>query len=724
MAEDNCALNCDRTLKDASEIQWHYDPDDEMPLPKNNKRKKFLDIKVKVASDSEGEEDDEDMDGFINNEDQDEEDPNTSIVRLTLQRSFYVEETLRVYKLNNALIITANLSVKFLQCAVSQASETSSSSAVSKHNIPRCGHNTKDWPLWSVAVKDGSEEDVVFSLSLHGGSKYIHSAFSLSVIPGHVYVEAKCLDDIKTSTRILADVYQNSICAAPATTWDVSFSKIGEHYIPSKNTWVQLRGSSSNLKPPCELFNPEKAQETSPNTFEVIFEDQNNRIIKGYKFRKSFYTPDGFILHEQLKSGCHYQAEATPTIDELWSFESCSLIPKKNLEDTRRAVLSATIRIGDQVKVVLQQPKVLLAFIEDISEGNATLRLLESPTILFEYLVIQLQKCFKIGDGIRVKSGHLKGIVGMVSDVQPYGQIGEEKVTIITFPIKIIINIFAVTRYSNHLNRGIMTKSIEAIPLKRRVWRIVNMRPGSLVKFGTRKGDMGILKSVNADGKAILEVQAHLISSNHQDEVSIKDLYIPRHYDTFPEIFKGLNIVGDSSLSMNICPMPQWENDLGTGSHTPAWNPSSRTLQISNAAAAEFIVYPHRIPENEESTGHLEPSGPLPPSMQTFVIDHWIKRLVDSDSLFLSKNYLDVIISGSQPTMASSGFENGRVPPERRGQLVTVVNHLNHQIYRGEYQVVDLKGEAVFAYPHKGKKRLDRGINIPMGDLAVIAKRH
>ncbi|KAF8997029.1 hypothetical protein BDQ17DRAFT_1329662 [Cyathus striatus] len=74
-------------------------------------------------------------------------------------------------------------------------------------------------------------------------------------------------------------------------------------------------------------------------------------------------------------------------------------------------------------------------------------------------------------------------------------------------------------------------------------------------------------------------------------------------------------------------------------------------------------------------------------------------------------------------SIATLGFENGRVPPERRGQLVTVVNHLNHQIYRGEYQVVDLKGEAVFAYPHKGKKRLDRGINIPMGDLAVIAKR-
>ncbi|KAF8999505.1 hypothetical protein BDQ17DRAFT_1328242 [Cyathus striatus] len=264
MAEDNCALNCDGTLKDASEIQWHHDPDDEMPLLKNNKRarieKKFLDIEAKVASDSEGEEDNEDMDGFINNEDQDEEDPNTSIVRLTLQHSFYtclqnedkkqhIMDHLRSgggdlaslqaeQRIDNHRKLISEIFVTSYIGAVSQASGTSSSSAVSKHNIPRRGRNTKDWPLWSVAVKDGSEEDVVFSLSLHGGSKYIRSAFSLSVIPGHIYVEAKCLDDVKTSTRILADVYQNSICAAPATIWDVSFSKIGEHYIPSKNTWV------------------------------------------------------------------------------------------------------------------------------------------------------------------------------------------------------------------------------------------------------------------------------------------------------------------------------------------------------------------------------------------------------------------------------------------------------------------------------------------------------
>ncbi|KAF8993877.1 hypothetical protein BDQ17DRAFT_1331395 [Cyathus striatus] len=612
MTEDNCALNCDGTLKDASEIQWHYNSDDKMPLLKNNKRarieKKFLDIEAKVSSDSEGEEDDEDMDGFINNEDQDEEDPNTSIVRLTLQCSFYAHlqnedkkqhimdhlhsggGDLASLQAEQRIDNHRNLSAKFLQCAVSQASGTSSSSAVSKHNIPRRSRNTKDWPLWSVVVKDGSEEDVVFSLSLHGGSKYIRSAFSLSS-PLVTFMWRLNVSTIKTSTRILADVYQNSICAVPATTWDVSFSKMenaifhprthgsdSEEDVCEKTFEIDIvhipQTISSNLKPPCELFNPKKHEKQARIPLKLFSKIRIIELLKDINL--------GNPSTHQMGSYC---VEATPTIDELWSFESCSLIPKKNLEDTRNCQ-----------------------------------------------------------DGI---------------DVQPYGQIGEEKVTIVTFPIK-----------------GIMKESMADREYEARIMREDPYKflygQYTVVKFGTRKGDMGIM--------------------------------------TFPEIFKGLNIVGDSSLSMNICPMPQWENDLGTGSHTPAWNPSSRTLQISNAAAAEFIcVCIAVIPENEESTGHLEPSGPLPPSMQTFVIDHWIKWLVDSDS--------------SQLTMASSRFENGRVPPERRGQLVMVVNHLNHQIYRGEYEVVDLKGEAVFAYPHKGKKRLDRGINIPMGDLAVIAKR-
>ncbi|KAF8982344.1 hypothetical protein BDQ17DRAFT_1437929 [Cyathus striatus] len=180
MAEDNCALNHDGTLKDASEIQWHYNPDDEMPLPKNNKRarieKMFLDIEARVASDSEGEEDGEDINRFINDEDQDEEDPKI------LQRSLYarlhnedkkqqvmdclcsgggdllvsLQAGQRIDNhcelINNIFTMYVNSSPSSYIGAVLQVSGTSSL-AVSKHSVPQCGCNSRNWPLWDLVVK-------------------------------------------------------------------------------------------------------------------------------------------------------------------------------------------------------------------------------------------------------------------------------------------------------------------------------------------------------------------------------------------------------------------------------------------------------------------------------------------------------------------------------------------------------------------------------------------
>ncbi|KAF8977255.1 hypothetical protein BDQ17DRAFT_1339290 [Cyathus striatus] len=76
MAEDNCALNQDGSLKDMSQIQWYFDPDDEVPQSQWRKAKRaktFLDLEAQVASALEEEDDKEQPD---NNEEDDDEDPN------------------------------------------------------------------------------------------------------------------------------------------------------------------------------------------------------------------------------------------------------------------------------------------------------------------------------------------------------------------------------------------------------------------------------------------------------------------------------------------------------------------------------------------------------------------------------------------------------------------------------------------------------------------------
>ncbi|KAF9012059.1 hypothetical protein BDQ17DRAFT_1322014 [Cyathus striatus] len=173
-----------------------------MPLLKNNKRarievmsyaesnrciievfhiiqKTFLDIKAKVASDSEGKEDDENTDRFINDEDEDEEDPNTPIVRLTLQCSLYTCLQNKDKKQQVMDHIHSGGGDLFASLQAGQCIDNHHELINDIVTISYIGAVLPDWALWDVAVKDGSEEDMVFSLSLHGSSKYIRSAFSL-----------------------------------------------------------------------------------------------------------------------------------------------------------------------------------------------------------------------------------------------------------------------------------------------------------------------------------------------------------------------------------------------------------------------------------------------------------------------------------------------------------------------------------------------------------------
>ncbi|KAF9003632.1 WD40-repeat-containing domain protein [Cyathus striatus] len=424
MAKDNCALNQDGSLKDASQIQWYFDPDDEVPQPQQ--RKTFLDLEAQVGSDSEDEDDEEQLDKFIVDNKDDDEDPN--IPKLSA------------------------ISMK-----------------ISKHNITHHSPVAQDWSFYDVPVKNRSEEWIVYQLNLHAGPKHVQSAFSLSIIPGHIYVEALNLERIKKCTKIFGKVDQSHIRCAPNIMWDTYLGNIGASYTPYKHTW-------------------------------------------------------------EVNSDKYYQVEGIPTMEELRSFDCCSHIPKEVLEQTRRAVLSANIHIRDQVKVVLQGI-VSLAFVKDITEENATIRLFHSPDDLFEYPLNLLEKCFKIGNRVRLKSSIHKGVVGMVTSVEACGHIGEENITVVTFPLKKGKHIpvhssdldFCSEVHRNSTFRwedsndastadASGSRTVEDRLMHNDPYRSLYGLYG-MVTSGPQKGDIGILKSVNANGCAELEVEAHLIST-------------------------------------------------------------------------------------------------------------------------------------------------------------------------------------------------------------------
>ncbi|KAF8982853.1 hypothetical protein BDQ17DRAFT_1336730 [Cyathus striatus] len=218
----------------------------------------------------------------------------------------------------------------------------------------------------------------------------------------------------------------------------------------------------------------------------------------------------------RLKGKYHYDltfimnVEVIPTMTELRAFQNCRHVPAQILDHTRCAILASSIQIGDQ----------------DIQEDSATLRLANSHTGAFIYLLSLLQKCFKLGDGVRVISGEHKGLVGMVINSEPYGRIGEDNVMIVTFPLKKCNHIKVLSSnldFCDEVHQN-MTFRWQDSDFGR-----FSARRYIITKAGPLKGELGILQDVNFNGIAVVEIQTHLMTSNCCENL-IPEVFLNNHY--------------------------------------------------------------------------------------------------------------------------------------------------------------------------------------------------
>ncbi|KAF8993444.1 hypothetical protein BDQ17DRAFT_1368346 [Cyathus striatus] len=252
MPQEQCALNKDGTLKDARDIDWYNDVDDEVSLlntqkvvsnagNKSKKRKRnynvFLDLEAGDGSDS----DEEDTD--IDDNSIGDEDANIPISRLRLTRTMAVvpeEEHYLDY-----------LAKKYTREDKGDRShydehEISYPSVVDKHSIPRGGRKPDDWPLWDVPVNVGSEEEIVHGIFCRADPKHIRSAFASESAPGRIYVEAKTVESVKRFFTIYRDAYINYIIPSPTLSWDTLY-RSGKPYLPTPYSWVRLRGKNTSM---------------------------------------------------------------------------------------------------------------------------------------------------------------------------------------------------------------------------------------------------------------------------------------------------------------------------------------------------------------------------------------------------------------------------------------------------------------------------------------------
>ncbi|KAF9000958.1 hypothetical protein BDQ17DRAFT_1426793 [Cyathus striatus] len=603
MSQDNCALNQDSSLKDASEIQWFNDVDNETLLsqprpsktnlkPSKMKRARlasFLDLEAKVASGSE-DEDPIDSDGDFINDFTDDEDNNIDHPCLSLTQAIEAEHG-----------FIDHLTNKYIEkswCVGNHSGRDGNPMfSTHKHGIARSSITPQDWLMFDILVKEGSEEIIVHMLTTQAGPKHIHSVFVSAMIPGHVYVEGHNLEDVK---KVL---YKKASKKRAAGS--------------SKSKVVPL--------PPCNSFNVNCTQEISPGELLVQYEDAEKKVIKGYIFQNLQYTLDGFIVRRKLDTDDYYQVNAMPTINELQSFKKCRQIPADVMELSQRTSLSSNIKIGDQVKIMLEGGKEYLAFMEDIEGENVSLNLVEFPMQVFSQSLELLQKFFKVGDGIRVKSGEHKGRVGMVTTVECNGKIGNETITFVAFPLGEANHLRIRSSDLDHCNEVQQSTTFQWPDGKMQVDPYqYQYGKYAWVRCGPLKGTRGILKSVSTSNVAQLEVPECLMFSKDLVECPMKDLYIPGYSDKSMNDFFTAETTGkNTEPALGVCSTPRWEHDSGIGSQTPAWNSSSMTPQVASASSdtsAEPFAFAHCIPENTALSFPLQPSATLPASMRMAVV--------------------------------------------------------------------------------------------------------
>ncbi|EKM74202.1 hypothetical protein AGABI1DRAFT_133512 [Agaricus bisporus var. burnettii JB137-S8] len=251
--ELGCAENTDGTLKDASEIVWYNDPDDEEPMslsarpdtpmdvdrrlaaPTRQAQNMFLDLEAEVTDeDHSGEEDDavdeEDI-NFIDDADGAEDSDPKGLHQLSELNEHpmdhFVEELERVYTTGEPL--------------------TASSPTVQSADVDRTILET-DEGLWEARVPMGEETKIILKLSAKVFQnealipRIPKSIFSRISLPGRIFFESNSLNSVRLLCKGIKGINLNKIAKlVDPTQWVEYLTMPHAGYVPKTDTWVRMK---------------------------------------------------------------------------------------------------------------------------------------------------------------------------------------------------------------------------------------------------------------------------------------------------------------------------------------------------------------------------------------------------------------------------------------------------------------------------------------------------
>ncbi|EKM75075.1 hypothetical protein AGABI1DRAFT_132613 [Agaricus bisporus var. burnettii JB137-S8] len=481
----------------------------------------------------ESEEEDEDDAGFIATSDEEDGDPHDAA---GINHRLGLEE--EVATTEDFLSLLAD---KYTQPSRLTASKPTALFDSSEENRL---HQQGDWETWEVPVNVGSESRCVYRLyqrCLQG--MYAHSIPPRSIFApigliGRIYVEAKRLADVYTLCRGMLGV----------RWWEgrkidnIEAMRLLQRPMPSfkpeENGWVRLRKkpytrdvavirevlpqgrlqvvvvprihplpetSSQNQGPAAKKRPKPSAQ---PVDFPALIELGSRLRIEGtgpftiYRYRRRVFDSSGYLLLT-LKADEYDHVEVTPTVAQVKLFANSASIPISVKLKAFRCAEGRQLHIGDEVVIVASEHAGRVGEVEAVLDTHVYIRLSDpSDSNLYENIQIPhdlARRHFKIGDDVRVKAGSYAGAEHL--------------------KLPFIYAEFA----DLNVQLGSLPRNPNIIRIPEHAYTIYLDLP-VVVRKGPLKGRSGVIKSVNSQGEAQVELRGSHHYSNRLQQLNLHAL--------------------------------------------------------------------------------------------------------------------------------------------------------------------------------------------------------
>lgn len=265
----------------------------------------------------------------------------------------------------------------------------------------------------------------------------VRSVFAHHNYPGRILVEVASSSAVVEICNGMPHVFANRWKVVPREN-SLQFLRLPNPYTPSPHTWIKLRrrnyyndigfikatngnslevivvprivyerkGKRKRGPIPKERFNPSKAK---------FFSGHVELLNKKYMFKGQTFTSCGYLILQLSNSFDYFHTEIFPSLVQLKEFRACELLSNELMALFVARANAPLLNMGDRVRTIAGDFKGLVGEVLTVRGAEIDIFLLENSicaTISSHFV----QKEFRVGNQVIVKSGAHKNLVGWVVD--------------------------------------------------------------------------------------------------------------------------------------------------------------------------------------------------------------------------------------------------------------------------------------------------------------------